>query len=210
MEIYGHFASAPANQVRLAVSALGVDATYHHVDLQAGEQKSPDYLAINPFGKVPALVDGDFKLAESNAICRYLGSKVGGAMYPADLHEQAKIDQWMEFAVNHIRTNMSKILFNRMFAPMMGLPVDEDSVKEGQDFLDQYLPMVEGQLADSAFITGDQMTLADIALIAAMEPFDAVQIGLEAYPQITRWRSGIMAQPFYQQVHAHYGAEMEG
>ncbi len=210
MEIYGHFASAPANQVRLAVSALGIDATYHHVDLQAGEQKSPEYLAINPFGKVPAMVDGDFKLAESNAICRYLGGKVGGPMYPDDPHQQAKVDQWMEFAVNHIRTNMSKVLFNRMFAPMMGLPVDESSLKEGQDFLDQYLPMVENQLADSTFITGDQMTLADIALIAAMEPFDQVQISLESYPHITSWRSGIMAQPFYQAVHAHYGAEMAG
>lgn len=208
MDIYGHFLSAPANQVRLTASALGLDASYHHVDLMNGEQKTPEYQAINAFGKVPALVDGDLQLAESNAICRYLGVKTG-KLYPSDPSGQATVDQWMEFSAHHIRTNMSKVLFNKLFAPMMNMPVDEKSMAEGQEFLSQYLPMVNQQLERSAFVTGDEMSLADLALIAAMEPFDKCEISLADYPAVAAWRNGIAAQDFYQKVHAHYGAEMD-
>ncbi|MFK7956532.1 MAG: glutathione S-transferase family protein [Lysobacterales bacterium] len=210
MDIYGHFFSPPANQVRLTVSALGVDANYHHVDLMAGEQKTPEYLAINPYGKVPAMVDGDLKLAESNAISRYLGDKVGGHGYPADAKERAVIDQWMEFSAHHIRTNMAKLLFNRMFAPMMDMPVDEKSIGEGIEFLNQNLPHVDNQLGRTAFIAGEHVTVADMALIAGMEPSEKVSFSLAAYPNITAWRNGIMEQEYYRSVHTHYGAEMEG
>ncbi len=209
MDIYGHFLSAPANQVRLSVSALGVEANYHHVDLMTGQQKTPEFQAVNRFGKVPALVDGELKLAESNAICRYLGQKVGGDCFPADPAQQAVVDQWMEFSAHHIRANMSKVLFNKLFAPMMNMPIDENSLREGQDFLNQYLPMVEQQLGQSSYVTGESMTLADVALISAMEPFEKMEFSLADYPNISAWRSNIMAQEFYQKVHAHYGAEME-
>ena len=82
MKIYGTYLSAPANKVRLTASALGLDVEYHNLDLTKGEHKSPEYLEVNPLGKVPAIDDDGFYLFESNAICRYMANKSDSDLYP--------------------------------------------------------------------------------------------------------------------------------
>lgn len=208
MKLYGHFMPPPANQVRLTASAIGADFDYAHVDLTKGEHKSPDYLAVNPYGMVPALVDGDLKLAESCAISRYLASKAKSDLYPEDLKARAQIDQWMDFAAHHIRTNTGKLLFNKIFAPMMGAPVDEKAISDGLAGLDRNLPVVESQLGRTRYVAHGRLSLADTAMLAAMEPFEMVGYDVSRFANIKRWRDGLMAEPFYTRVHARYGAEM--
>ncbi len=209
MKIYGHFMSAPANQVRLTASAIGAEHDYVHVDLATQEQKTPEYQAINPLGRVPALDDDGFKLSESNAISRYLACRQGDcALYPNDAKARATIDQWMDYSSHHVRAAMAKVLFNTLFAPMMGMEVDEKSMAEGREQLSNALPHVNAALEKNAFLAGDAMTIADTAMLAAMEPFEMIKVDLEPYPAVVKWRQGLMAQPFYQNVHAHYAAEM--
>lgn len=208
MKIFGHFMSPPANQVRLTVSAIGIPVDYEHVDLMQGQQTTPEYRSINPFGKVPALDDDGFRLAESNAISRYLACKADCALYPNDIRQRATIDQWMDFAAHHVRANTGKLLFNRVFAPMMNRPVDEKTIAEGQEFLDKNLAVVEDSLGAHAFIAGDKLSIADTAMLAAMEPFEMVGYGLDGKPNINAWRDRLTAEGWYKNVHAHYGAEM--
>ena len=210
MKIYGHFLSSPANQVRLTASALGAPHEYVHVDLQNGEQMTPEYRAINPFGKVPALDDNGFHLAESNAICRYLAHKQGAALYSADPKQAARIDQWMDFSTHHVRSNMGKVLFNKMFAPMFDMPVNEAALAEGLENLNANLGHVETALSQGGFLASDALTLADIALIAAMEPFEKIEFDMTPFPATQKMRQSIMGEDWYTSVHAHYGAEMQG
>lgn len=208
MKIYGHFMSPPTNQARLTASAVGVAHEYVHIDLTKGAHRAPEYLAINPYGRVPALVDGDLKLAESCAISRYLASKAKSDLYPEDVAERAIVDQWMDYAAHHIRANMGRILFNRVVAPLMGVEVDERSIKEGGQALDANMPIVDAQLAKSRYVAGGRMTIADTAMTAAMEPFEMLGYSIENFPNVVRWRNAIMAEPFYKKVHDRYGAEM--
>lgn len=210
MKIYGHFMSAPANQVRLTASAIGAEHQYHHVDLMQGEQQTPEYLAVNPFGKVPALEDDGFRLAESNAISRYIACRADCAQYPEDVKKRAEIDQWMDYAAQHVRANMSKVLFNKVFAPMMDRPVDEKSMAEGREFLTNALSPIEARLGETSFIAGDALTIADTAMMAAMEPFEMIEFGLDQFPNINTWRERNMGEDWYTNVHAHYAAEMQG
>ncbi len=210
MKIYGHFFSPPANQVRLTASALGLDFDYVHVDLTKGEHQQPEYLAINPFGRVPAIDDDGFTLAESSAISRYLACKTDCTLYPNNPKARGTIDQWMDYATHHIRTNMGKILFNKIIAPMLDVPVDEKSITEGQDSLNNCLPSIDATLGKSEYIAGDTLSIADIALIAAMEPFDMVGFDITDYKNIVKWRTRNMSEDWYTKVHAHYGAEMAG
>ncbi len=209
MKLYGHFLSAPANMVRLAASAMDVDHEYIHVDLMKGEQNSPEYKAISRFGKVPALVDGDFELCESGAICKYLAATKGSDFYPNDHRQRAVVDQWMEYSSQHVRLAMSKILFNKFFAPMLDMPVDEASITEGQEMLGKQMPQVEKALSASSYLTGDEITLADVALVAAMEPFDMIGFSLNEYPAVGKWRQDIMSTDWYNRVHKNYAAEMQ-
>ena len=210
MKIYGHFLSPPANQVRLTASALGLDHEYISIDLTRGEHKKDAYLAVTSFGRVPAMDDNGYKLAESGAICRYLACRAGSGLYPDDVKIRGQIDQWMDFAAHHIRTNMSKILFNKIFAPMIGLPVDEKSMADGEKFLTANLPSVDAALAGRGFIVGDALSLADIALIAAMEPFEMIGYDMSKFENIVAWRNRLTGEAFYTHVHERYGAEMAG
>ena len=210
MKIYGTYLSAPANKVRLTASALGLDVEYHNLDLTKGEHKSPEYLEVNPLGKVPAIDDDGFYLFESNAICRYMANKSDSDLYPKEAQQRALVDQWIDFSSHHILTNMGKILFNTLFAPMMGVASNPDSIADGKKFLDNQLPVVENQLKNNKMLAGDQLSIADVAMLAAMEPFELIKLDLSPYPYIKAWRDNIMQQEFYTNVHAHYGSEVPG
>jgi len=208
MNIYGHFFSAPSNKVRYCANALGFEFSYHHVDLQQGEQQHPDFLDINQLGKIPALEDDGFMLSESDAICRYLANKAG-KLYPNELQTRGRIDRWMDISAQTVLLQMSKILFNRFFAPMLGQEPNQTSIEEGQRNLGVILPHINNQLAQSSYLAGDELTIADISMLAAIDPFDMLEINLADYAQLKKWRTKLMQQAFYQDVHHHFGAEME-
>ncbi|MBT8142119.1 MAG: glutathione S-transferase family protein [Gammaproteobacteria bacterium] len=208
MKLYGHFLSAPSNKTRLAATAVGQDFDYVHVELSKGEHKVPDHLRINPVGKVPALQEGDFCLFESDAITRYIANKNPSDFYPQEIKARAQVDQWIDFSSKHILANVGKVLFNKFFAPTMGVPVDEQSMADGEKFLKQYMPIVEKQLESHSMLTGDKLTLADVSMIAAMDPLEMIGFEVSAYPNIKQWRDGIRSQDFYQKVHKHYAADL--
>ncbi len=98
LQIYGVELSFPTNKVRFTANALGLEYSFKRVNLAAGEQKQPDFLKLNPIGKVPVLKDDQLCLFESNAICRYLARKEKSPLFPEELSKQAIVDQWMEIA----------------------------------------------------------------------------------------------------------------
>ncbi|NNC36316.1 MAG: glutathione S-transferase family protein [Acidimicrobiales bacterium] len=209
MNIYGHFFSMPSNKVRLCASYLGLPHEYHHVDLQSGAQMEPDFIGINPMGRVPAIEDDGFTLSQSNAICKYLCDLSGpSSFYPEDAQEQAVVNQWVSFASQHVQQAMSRLFFNKIVAPMLGEAADENSVKTGENMLARDLPHLEAKLVDNDYILGEKITLADIAMICALEPAEMVGLDLDPYSGIQKWRETIMNREFYKRVHAHFGAEM--
>lgn len=207
-DIYYHPLSFPSLAPVFAAEALNAEYQLKLVDLAKGEQTSPEYLAVNPYGKVPALKDGDFTMAESAAMMRYLARKNKSSFYPDEPQAQAKVDQWMDYVNHHIRTNVGKVHFNRTLAAMMGAEVDEKSLADGQRFLDSNVPAIEDCLSRQPYLCGDTMTLADIALVAALEPSDMSRIDLSKYPSLTKWLSARRGEAFYTNVHSHYGAEL--
>lgn len=209
MRIYGHFLSSPSNKVRMCANALELDYDYRHVDLPGGEQQRDEFLALNPRGKVPVLDDDGFILGESEAICRYLARK-HERLYPcSDPALCSRVDYWMDVATQHILSNIGKVFFHRFIAPMLGEQANEATIEDGLTMLGLILPHVDAHLEGrNTFVTED-ITLADISMLAAVDPCDRLGIDLDPWPHFKRWRSDMMTRPFYQQVHSHFGAEME-
>jgi len=209
INVYGHFMSMPSNKVRLCISFLGLPHEYHHVDLQSGEQMGAEYLKINPMGRVPAIEDDGFTLSQSDAICKYLCALSGpSSFYPEDLQKQATVNQWIDYSSQHIRQGMSRLFFNKIIAPMLGEDVDEASIKVGESMLARDIPHLENMLKKNDYLFGEKISLADLSLIAALEPAEMVGFDFEPFPEIKRWRETIMNREFYKRVHAHFGAEM--
>lgn len=209
LKIYGSDLSGPANKVRFVANYLGLKYDYFVVKLSEGEQYRPDFLKINPIGKIPAIDDGGFCLFESNAICRYLADKNNSSLYPRRLKERAIVNQWLDFGSMHVAAAVSKVVYNRIFAPIRKIEADERSVKEGLEFLSRFLPVVDRQLENKKFLLGDAITLADFNMLAGIDPVEAAQIDISGYNNICRWRKELKKQDFYTRCHKEYGESLK-
>lgn len=205
LTIYGSDLSSPANKVRFTANYLGIEYKYHFMNLREGEHKQEWFLKINPVGKIPAMSEGDFNLFESGAICKYLCSKAKSNLYPADFQQRAIVDQWIDFSTLHIAVNLSKLTFNRVFAPRMNRPVSQESISDGETFLSQQLPVIEKQLSAHQYLCGGQITLADITLLSALDPSEISGVDLTKYPSISKWRNNLKSQTFYTKCFNEYG-----
>ena len=206
--IYGSDLSGPAVKVRCVAAYLGIEHTWQFVNLREKEHKQEWFLKINPLGKIPAMDDGGFHLFESNAICRYLADKIASPIYPKGLRQRAIVDQWVDFITIHINVHCSTVNYARIFAPRFGNPVNEQAVADALKFLDMYFPVLEKQLAAHKNVAGDDLTLADFVLFAALEPAELAKLSLAAYPKIAAWRDHLKQQPFYTKNYKEYGESL--
>jgi glutathione S-transferase len=205
LTIYGSDLSGPAIKVRLTASILGIDYKWQVVNLREGEQKKEWFLKINPVGKIPAIDDEGFHLFESNAICRYLCDKHASALYPKDVKKRAVIEQWIDYATAHIGANFIPVVYNRLFAPLRGLPVNAKAITDGLEFLKQYFPLIEKQFSQHKYIVSDEISLADIVLLALLEPVEMAQFDLSTYPKLSAWRAELKKRSFYTSCYKEYG-----
>ncbi|MEP1229444.1 MAG: glutathione S-transferase family protein [Litorimonas sp.] len=208
--IYYHPLSFPSLAPVFTASAMNADYQLHLVDLANGEQSSAEYLAINPFGKVPAMKNDNVSIGESAAIMRYMARKSNSDLYPQnDVAAQAKVDQWVDYVNHHVRGPVARVHFNRKLAPLFGLEPDLDAIATGEKMLEANLPILEKTLSETAFLCGETMSLADVALVAALEPVEMSNIDMSAYKTLSAWRTARRSEAFYTKVHSHYGAELD-
>ena len=204
VKLYGSPFSSPSNKVRYVANYLGIQAEFHHINLGAGEQHTLVYLKINPFAKVPAIDDNGFYLAESNAIIRYLANKENSTLNPTDVQARALVDEWIDYATQHISIPLSKIMFNTYFYKMTKTDIDTRSLEDGIKFINKNLPNVETQLTKNKYIAGNTITLADFVLLASLDVCELCNIDLNVYRHIHAWRTQLMAENFYQKCHTSY------
>lgn len=209
LKIYGADLSSPSNKVRFVANYLELEYEYVKVSLRDGEHRKEEFLKLNPVGKIPVIEDDGFILFESDAIVKYLCTKNGSPLYPRDLQQRALVDQWTDFVSIHIGMALGKVLFNRIFAPFAKVPVDEKSISDGLMFLNRFLPVVDNQLKTNPFLTGGDLTIADMCLLANLDPAGAAGVHMERYPEILRWMTSLQKETFYTRCHASYEEGLE-
>ena len=209
LKIYGSELSAPANKVRFTANAIGLEHEFIKVNLREGEHKKPEFLKLNPVGKIPVIDDDGFVLFESNAIIRYFADKNNSPLYPKEVKQRAIVDEWIEFSSHHVGLAVSKVTYNRVFAPRMKMDVDERSLQDGLSFLDRFLPIVDNQLGKNQYLAGDKFSLADINLLAVLDPAEVSNIDLSKYKNIIKWRTALKGKEFYTKCFKEYGEPLK-
>lgn len=204
LKLYGLPLSTPVNRVRFTAHLIGIPFEFIIVNLPGGEHLQPDYLAINEMGKIPAIDDDGFRLSESTAICRYLCRKHASDLLPQDLQKQAIVDRWLDFVGIHVHDAFVRIMFNKLLAPLINVPVDEMAIRVGYSMLKRFLPVIDSQLAANQFLTGDALTLADIALLATVDPAEILDIDLSPHSHLLKWRAALQQEGFYTACHANF------
>src|ERR1700733_9570781 len=126
MKLY-YFPSPNPQKIRFALTELGLDCETVPVDLIKRDNRTSEFLALNPTGRVPVLVDGDLTLWESHAILAYLGDKTG-KKWPTTAAGRAGALKWLFYLSTHISPPATDVVFNRIAVKLAGLPSDEAAI----------------------------------------------------------------------------------
>lgn len=163
----------------------------------------PEFRAASPFGKMPAFVDGDYRLADSSAIVHYLEAKQPDPeMIPADPRGRGRVIWYDEFADTVLMACLQKMFFNRVVAPLfLQRPGNPDAAAAAEkDELPPLLAYLESVVPeDTGFLVGDRLTLADLAVaspLANLRHMD-VAINTDAYPRTAAYVERILARPSF-------------
>ncbi|MCR4346085.1 MAG: glutathione S-transferase family protein [Sulfuricaulis sp.] len=195
MKLYGHPFSNAARRVQMLCEECSIPYTYQVVNLMEGEQYKPEFLALNPNGKVPVIDDDGFVVWESQAIMRYLADKhKAKTWYPVDPRARAHVDAWLDWNQTRLGPEAAKIMFNTHFAGDKGNPA---AIEDAKKWLLKILPMMDGELKQRKYLCGDQPTVADIAAATNLAYLEMCQYDLGTYPAVTKWFGGMKARPSF-------------
>ena len=188
-------ATPNGHKVSIALEELGLPYTLQVLDLTAGEQKQPAFLAINPNGRIPAIVDreaDDFAVFESGACLIYLAEKTGRLM-PTDAKGRSRVLQWLMFQMGGIGPMMGQAnVFFRYFPEK--IPA---AIERYQGETKRLFRVLDGHLKDHEYLAGDY-SIADIANWAWVRTHRWSGVDIDDLPHLKRWRDAIRARPAAQ------------
>lgn len=194
VKIYGPAASR-ASRALWIVHELGIP--FEHVALEMKDLKNPEFLKVNPNGKVPVLVDGDFKLFESMAINLYLAAKYNkDGFFPASLEDQALCNQWSFWGMTELEKPLLTILMD-----MFMTPPDKrkpEAVAEAQKALPKPFSVLNGALQGRDYLLGATFTVADLNLASISSWSRPIKYDFSPFPNVGAWLDRCLSRPAYK------------
>lgn len=182
-------------KISIALEEMGLPYTYRHIKLSEREQKQDWYLALNPNGRIPTIIDhdeGDFAVFESGAILIYLAEKTG-KLLPRDVKGRSRVIQWLMFQMSGIGPMMGQANVFYRYAPEK-IPY---AIDRYQREVLRLFAVLDRQLAGNEYIAGDY-SIADIALWPWIRGHDWSGVTLEGLDHLRRWQDLIAARPAVQ------------
>lgn len=179
---------------------LGVAVEHVRVDLSKGQNKSSDYLAINPNGKVPALQDGSLKLWEANAIMCYLAEKAGSELWPSNPLKRVEVMRWLSWDANHFSRHAGTLYFENMIKATFGMGApDATAISEASGYFKRYAGVLDEQLSQQQYVAGDDLTIADFAVASFLPYAEGSNLPLEPFSNIQRWNIALNELPAWRE-----------
>ncbi|MGH8114080.1 MAG: glutathione S-transferase family protein [Rhodanobacteraceae bacterium] len=160
---------------------------YAYIDLGRGEHKTPEYLALNPNGKVPTLVDDTRSLWEADAIMCHLAARCDSDLWPQDAR-QIEVIRWLSWASQHFNREGGNLYFEYIIKPRFGLgDADHAEVKRTTDEWRRFATILDNHLQDRRWLVGDALTVADVSVAITLPYAERAHIPLHEFPAIKRW-----------------------
>lgn len=204
LTLYDNMGSGNGYKVRLLLTQLGIPFRRVEKSVTSGETRQPDYLAINPNGRVPAVVFEDgWRLAESNALLLYFAE--GTPYLPADRYARAEVHQWLFFEQYSHEPYIAVLRFWRHYLDSL----DAQQQARAPELLSKghaALHLLDGHLNGRQFLVGDRYSVADIALYAYTHVADEGGFDLGAYASLRAWLARVRAQPGHIPIDQACGA----
>jgi len=191
MTLYEFALSGNCHKIRLMLSLLDLDYRSVIVNGSEQQQKSVDFLAMNPFAQVPVLADDDIIVRDSQAILVYLAKKYGnGQWLPNDAKALADVVAWLSTAVNEVSLGPNRLRLHYKFGR-------DINIEESRQISIKLLDILQARLEKQPYLTTDRVTIADIAVYPYIALAPEGKIDLSLYPAVTDWLCRIQALPGY-------------
>ena len=193
MKLYMNVRSPNVRRVRLTAAVLGIELDEVSLDFGKGEHKKPEYLALNPNGAVPTLVDGDFVLTESRAIMQYLASlKPESGLLPGDATTRADVVRWQFWDASHFSPNVAAYVFEKMLKSLfkLGEP-DAAKMNDALANIRRFGAVLDKRLEGRRFLVGDALTVADLTIASTLMYAKKAELPLAELPNVASWLEGI-------------------
>jgi glutathione S-transferase len=188
--LYANPLSGPSYKAALMLSLCGIAPELRIVDLRAGEQRTPEFLAHNPFGQVPVVAHAGHDLAQSASILEYVAA-VTGRFGGASEAERAAIRAWMYWDFDRLASSVYRLRTARF-----GIrPLDEAVLAHYGELAAMALGLLETRLTGRAFLLGDAPTIADVDVYGTVRYCGDAGIDLSAHPAIGAWVARMEALP---------------
>ncbi len=198
IDVYS-WATPNGHKVHIMLEETGLEYKAHAINIGAGDQFTPEFLAISPNNKIPAIVDSDgpksadgkpFSLFESGAILIYLAEKTGQFL-PADPAGRYATLQWLMFQMGGIGPMLGQTHHFRVYAPQ---PI-EYAINRYTNETRRLYGVMDTQLGKTAYLAGNDYTIADIASFPWTRSWKNQGIELDDFPNVKRWHEAIAARP---------------
>lgn len=192
IELYEFALSGNCHKIRLMLSILGLD--YQSINVNGGERqhKSAAFTLMNPFGQVPVLVDDGVTVRDSQAILVYLARRYGDDHWlPNEPAALADVIAWLSTAANEVALGPNRLRLHYKFGRTINL-------NEAEQVAENLLQILQEKLEQQAWLTGEQITIADIAVYPYVALAPEGRIDLQLYPSILNWIRKIQAIPGYR------------
>jgi len=203
MDLYYGRWSGNSARAAFGLAEAGASFQPHFIDTRGGENRKPEYLSVNPMGKVPAFVDGKLRLWESNAINWYVAEKLKARTLPTSLEGRASVQRWLFFQSAHV-TPACISVFRGTHPRMQAfwqMKADSQIVEAGRKELARYFPVLESGLANGDWLEGD-FSLADIAYAPHLSLVAEGGFDFSPYPRVKAWLDRMLARPAWKKTAA--------
>jgi glutathione S-transferase len=198
MKLYGFPPSPNTWKVRAVAAQLGIPLELELVDLT--KPRTPEYLAINSSGRTPTLVDGDFTLAESNAIMQYLAGRSSNTLWPNDPRSRADIAHWQCWQLAHWGSESCQpLIFQRLVKKLLNMgPPDDVAVAKGTEAFNRDARLLDAHLSKHSYLVGSTVTLADFAVAANLFYAKEAELPIAPYSHVRDWFARVSALPAWR------------
>ncbi|KKI98434.1 glutathione S-transferase family protein [Prochlorothrix hollandica] len=192
IKLYGHEMSGNSYKARLLLELLKIEYEWIKIDLMTGEHKSPEYLALNPFGQVPLLIDGGTKLADAQAILVYLARQYGGDSWlPLEALPLAQVVRWLSTTAGEIRQGPENARLHYLFGSTA------INIERAHQKAEHILTQLDQHLSTHTWLEFERPTIADIAVFPYVALARDGKVDLDAYPNLLAWIDRVKQLPGY-------------
>lgn len=166
---------------------LNPPVKFIYLDMGKGEHRRPDYLALNPNGKVPTLTDGDHTFWEADAIMCYLSAQAGSDLWPQDAR-QIEIVRWLSWNQQHFSRHGTTVFFEKIIKPRFNLgDPDPGNIESALNQFRRFAAILNAQLDGCRWLLGNTLTVADFAVATVLPFADRIGLPLDEFPAIHSW-----------------------